>query len=129
MSDSSNRSSDDANDCVRLPQSLLVHQEQDSTQSHHHRRIPCLLLLPWGGMLPVMTCALYSAETFGFPVDQDSSEELQGSVPQSVTQLLRTYSQFLKLVKSTQLTTAVTFYIGQNFIPWYVFDVTCIPVE
>lgn len=50
-------------------------------------------------------------------MDQDTSEELQGSVPQSVTQLLRTYSQFLKLVKSTQLTTAVTFYIGQNFIP------------
>lgn len=99
------------------------------TQSHHHRRIPCLLLLPWGGMLPIMTCALYSAEIFGFPMDQDTSEELQGSVPQSVTQLLRTYSQFLKLVKSTQLTTAVTFYIGQNYIPWYVFDVTCIPVE
>lgn len=99
------------------------------TQSHHYRHIPCLLLLPWGGMLPIMMCALYSAETFGFAMDQDSSEELQGSVPQSVTQLLRTYSQFLKLVKSTQFTTAVTFYIGQNFIPWYVFDVTCIPVE
>jgi len=31
-----------------------------------------------------------------------------------------TCSQFLKLGQSTQLDTAVTFYISQNFIPWYI---------
>lgn len=66
--------------CVPTVCANLVHckcRKNTLIKSNYSRHIPCLLFLPWSGMLLIMICTLYSGEILGFHMGKDSLEELQ----------------------------------------------------